>query len=170
MKKKFIFIFLVCIAFLIGCSKEETFGNFFNTSIQKMHEGEKNFSYSLIHTEMNVIHENDAIAVFVENRSQEDVIFIGYFEKENNKWNWRRTRGAKWNSPINWTLINDTPHIYSGAINDKSISKVLVGKEQAEIIEVEGDKRFWYAVNDAKDIQVKFIKNDGTEEIIKELK
>ena len=33
--------------------------------------------------EQNVVHENDAIAIFTENNLQGKQIFIAYFEKEN---------------------------------------------------------------------------------------
>ncbi|MBI6875341.1 hypothetical protein [Clostridium aciditolerans] len=168
MKKQIFSLFLICIVLLIGCSKEETFENFFHTTMGKMHKGSKYYSYSLIHKEMNVVHENDAIAIFVENDQQEEKIFIAYFEKEKDKWNWRHTRGAQWDSPIKWSSMNQVPYIYSGAINDKSISEVYAGEKPAKIIEVKGDKRFWYAVSDVKDVQVKAIKSDGTQEIIEE--
>lgn len=153
---------------LIGCSKEETFENFFHTAMDKQHKEEKDHSYSLIHKEMDVVHKNDAIAIFKENRSRQEVIFIAYFEYENGQWNWRQTRGAEWDSLINWTSMNHIPYIYSGAITDKSIFKVVVDEELAKVIEVEDNKRFWYAVSDIKDVEVKVIKNDGTEEIIEE--
>jgi uncharacterized GH25 family protein len=168
LKKQILFIILICMALLIGCSKEVTFENFFHTTMDKMHEGEKDYSYSLIYTEMNVVHKNDTIAIFKENNIQEETIFIAYFERENDNWSWRQTRGTKWDSPLKWSSMNHTPYIYSGAIKDKSISEVLVGEEPAKIIDVEGDKRFWYAVSDITDAQVKVIKNDGAQEIVKE--
>lgn len=168
LKKQIFSLFLICIALLIGCSKEETFENFFYTTMDKMHKGETGYSYSLINKEMNVVHENDAIAIFVENNQQEEVIFIAYFEKEKGRWNWRQTRGARWDSPIKWSSMNQVPYIYSGAINDKSISKIYAGEKPAKIIDVKGDKRVWYAVSDVKDVQVKAIKSDGTQEIIEE--
>lgn len=167
--KKQIFLFLICIALLIGCSREETFEKFFHTTMDEMHKGEKNYSYSLIYKEMNVVHKDDAIAIFIENNLQEEKIFIGYFEKENDKWNWRQTRGAKWDSSIKWSSMNRVPYIYSGAINDKSISEVYVGKEPAKIIKVEGDKKFWYAISGVKDVQVKAVKSDGTQEIMEQM-
>ncbi|WP_212376998.1 hypothetical protein [Alkaliphilus sp. B6464] len=64
--------------------------------------------------------------------------------------------------------MNQVPYIYSGAISNKTISEVYVGEEPAKIIEVEGDKGFWYAISDIKDVQVKIVKNGGTQEIIEE--
>jgi len=83
----------------------------------------------------------------------------------------KRKKGGKIEkeNPTKWSAMNQIPYIYSGTINDKSISEVLVGKEIAKIIEVEGDKRFWYAISDIKDIQVRIIKNNGTQEIMEEL-
>ncbi|MFF2288941.1 hypothetical protein [Peribacillus butanolivorans] len=59
-----------------------------------MHLGEKDYSYSLVHKQMNVMHEDDAIVVFKENNAQGEQIFIAYFEKENDKWEWKQTSGA----------------------------------------------------------------------------
>lgn len=114
MKKQIFSLFLICIALLIGCSKEETFENFFHRTMGKMH------------------------------------------------------KGAKWDSPIKWSSMTQALYIYSGAINDKSISEIYAGEKPAKIIEVKGDKRFWYAVSDVKDVQVKAVKSDGTQEIIEE--
>ncbi|MFJ7684574.1 hypothetical protein [Peribacillus butanolivorans] len=169
MKIKIFFSFLICIAFLIGCSKEQTFEDFFHKSIDEMHLGEKDYSYSLVHKQMNVMHEHDAIAVFKENNAQGEQIFIAYFEKENDKWEWKQTRGAEWNTPVKWSSMNQVPYIYSGAISDNSISEIYAGDEPAKIIKVEGDKRFWYAISDVKDIEVKVVKKDGAEEIIEEI-
>lgn len=169
MKKQICFLLLICIALLMGCSKEETFEDFFHKTMEKMHKGEKDFSYSIIYKEMNVVHKNDAIAIFIENNSHEEKIFIGYFEKENNKWNWKRTRGAEWDSRLNWSSMNKVPYIYSGAINDNAISEVYAGDELAKIIEVDSNKRFWYAISDAKEVQVKVVKNDGTQEVIEQI-
>lgn len=47
--------------------------------------------------------------------------------------------------------------------------KYMRGDEPAKIIKVEGDKRFWYAISDVKDIEVKVVKKDGAEEIIEEI-
>ncbi|MFF2288942.1 hypothetical protein [Peribacillus butanolivorans] len=65
--------------------------------------------------------------------------------------------------------MNQVPYIYSGAISDNSISEIYAGDEPAKIIKVEGDKRFWYAISDVKDIEVKVVKKDGAEEIIEEI-
>ena len=64
--------------------------------------------------------------------------------------------------------MNQIPYIYLGAIKDNSITKVYVGEIPATIIEVEGNKRIWYAISGAKDVQVKVVKGDGTEEIMEE--
>lgn len=168
LKKQIFFAFLICITLLIGCSKEKTFEDFFSKEMNEMNKGEKDYSYSLLHKEFNVVHENDAIAIFIENKHQEETIFIAYFEKENGNWNWRQTRGTRWDSPIRWHSMNRVPYIYLGAINDNFISKVYAGKIPATIIEIEGDKRFWYAISDVKDVQVKVVKSDGTQEIMEQ--
>jgi hypothetical protein len=152
----------------MGCSKEKTFEDFFQKKMNEMNKGEKDYSYSLIHKEFNVVHENDAIAIFIENKRQEETIFIAYYEKENGNWNWRQTRGSRWDSPIRWWSMNRFPYIYLGAINDNFISEVYAGEIPATIIEVEGDKRFWYAISDVKDVQVKVVKSDGTQEIVEQ--
>ena len=61
------------------------------------------------------------------------------------------------------------PYIYSGAISDDTIKKVYVGQEEAKIIRVKKNKRFWFAISTYKDVDVKFIKEDGTEELIEQI-
>ncbi|QED46590.1 hypothetical protein [Cytobacillus dafuensis] len=167
MKRNWLFSLLTCLVFLIGCSKEQTFEEFFHKKMDEMHLGEKDYSYTLIHKQMNIVHKDDAIAVFKERRTEKEIIFIAYLEKENDKWEWRQTRGAAWNSPVKWSAMNQVPFIYSGAINDTSISKVYAGNELAKIIKIEGDKRFWYAISDFKDVDVTVVKDDGSKEILK---
>lgn len=169
MKKIYFFIFLISILLLVGCSKKLAFEDFFHATMNEMHEGEKDYSYSLIYTKLNVIHENDAIAIFKENKLQEETIFIAYFEKQKNKWYWMQTRGSRWDSPCNWSSMNPSSYIYSGAINDTSISEVSVNEKNAKIIKVEDYKRFWYAICNINDAQVKFINDDGVQKIVKEL-
>ncbi|GIP27227.1 hypothetical protein J23TS9_23570 [Paenibacillus sp. J23TS9] len=65
--------------------------------------------------------------------------------------------------------MQDEPYIFSGTINDNSISKVFVGEEQAKIIDVDGDKRYWYAISHVKDAVVKRVKKDGTQEVVEEI-
>lgn len=134
-----------------------------------MHLVEENFSYSLVYKQFDLVHEHDAIAVFTEHKNQEEKIFIAYFEKENNQWEWKHTRGAKWNSPVKWSSMNSEPYIYFGAINDNTIAEVYAGNERATIIDVENEKRFWFAVSSIKDVKVKIVKADGTEEYIEEI-
>ena len=133
------------------------------------HLVEENFSYSLVDKQFDLVHEHDAIAVFTEHKNQEEKIFIAYFEKENNQWEWKHTRGAKWNSPVEWSSMNSEPYIYSGAINDNTIAEVYAGNERATIIDVENEKRFWFAISSIKDVKVKMVKADGTEEYIEEI-
>ncbi|WP_100405593.1 hypothetical protein [Bacillus solitudinis] len=170
MKRNIITGFLFCIVFLVGCSNEQTFEDFFHQKMKEMHKGEKSYSYSLVHTELNAVHEDDGIAVFKErNNNQEEQIYIAYLEKEGNQWEWKRTRGAEWNTPVKWSSMNQPPYIYSGAISDSSIIEVYAGDEPAKIINIEDDKSFWYAISPIKDVIVKMVKEDGIEEIIEEI-
>lgn len=160
----------MCIVFLVGCLKEQSFEDFFHKRIKEMHIGDKNYSYSLVHTELNAVHEGDGIVVFKEhNNHQEEQIYIAYFEKEGNQWEWKHTRGAQWNTPIKWSSMNQAPFIYSGAISNNSITAVYAGDEPAKIIDVEDDKRFWYAISAVKDVKVKVVQEDGSEEVIEEI-
>ncbi|RSL35394.1 hypothetical protein D7Z54_02185 [Salibacterium salarium] len=61
--------------------------------------------------------------------------------------------------------MNQPPYIYSGPISDNSISEVFVGKEKARILEVEEDKRFWYAITPIQDNEVFYNREDGTKGI-----
>ncbi|MEQ2525069.1 hypothetical protein WMO40_00035 [Bacillaceae bacterium CLA-AA-H227] len=151
-------------------SSGETFEGFFHRKMKEMHQDEENFTYSLVHTEMNAVHKDDMIAVFKErNSNSEEKIYIAYIEKEGSQWEWKRTRGAEWDSPVKWSSMDKIPYIYSGAIRDNSIAEVYAGDEKAIIIDIENDKRFWYVISPVKDVQVKMVKKDGTEEVIKSL-
>lgn len=169
MKKQILFLPIVCILLLIGCSEEKTFENFFHETMAEMHKWKKNYSYSLIYQKMNVVHEYDAIAIFKENKLEEETFYIAYFEKKNGEWNWIQTRGARWDSPVNWSSTNQTPYIYSGIVKDQSISEVFVGQKLAEMIKLEGNKRFWYAISEVEEAEVKVIKKDGIEETMEEM-
>jgi hypothetical protein len=63
-----VFGFLLCVVFLVGCSNEQTFEGFFHQEMKRMHKNE-NFSYALVHAELNAVHEDDAIAVFKEHNT-----------------------------------------------------------------------------------------------------
>ncbi|WP_229593741.1 hypothetical protein [Rossellomorea vietnamensis] len=128
-----------------------------------------NYSYSLIHKEVEVIQPNDAIAVFTEHNPRGEQVFIAYFKQEDGQWEWKQTRGAEWDTPVKWSAMHQEPYIYSGAISDSSIKEVFAGRKKAKIIAVEGDKRFWYAISDSKDVEVKIVKEDGAQEVIEEL-
>ncbi|MGG3738953.1 hypothetical protein [Aeribacillus pallidus] len=169
MKKKIIVGFLLYIVFLVGCLKEQTFEEFFHQEMKEMHKEEENYSYTLVHTELNAVHEDDAIAVFKEHNNRGEQIFIAYFEKQDNQWVWKQTRGAEWNTPVKWSSMHQTPYIYSGPISDNSIIEVYAGEEPAKIITVEGEKRFWYAISPVKNVEVMIVKEDGTKEIIEEI-
>ncbi|AOZ91193.1 hypothetical protein [Paenibacillus crassostreae] len=171
MKKKILFLCFIFAVFFVACSNEQTFDEYFHTVMEDMHEYEEDkYSYSLVHQEHNVVHENDAIAIFTENNLQGEQIFIAYFERENENWKWRQTRGAEWNTSEQWSSMHEVPYIYSGTINDDSISEVFAGEEPANIIEVDGDKMFWYAISNIKDVEVKIVKKDGTPEVIDKIK
>ncbi|ANF98902.1 hypothetical protein AR543_18645 [Paenibacillus bovis] len=136
--------------------------------MRDMHIGEKNYSYHLVHKEFNVVHKEDALVIFEETHEYGEQIFIAYFEKENHDWKWRQTRGARWDSPIKWSSMNQVPFIYSGTISDPSIAQIYVGDEQAAIIEVEEGKRFWYAISPVRDAKVNVLKEDGNPRSIEE--
>ena len=169
MKIKIVFGLLICLVFLVGCSNEQTLEEFFHQEIKQMNKIDENFSYALIYTEVNAVHEDDGIAVFKEHNIQGEQIFIAYFEKTDNRWEWKQTRGAEWNTPHKWSSMHKIPYIYSGAISDNDIKEIYAGREKAKIIDVEGNKRFWYAISPSKEVQVKFVRKDGTEEIVESM-
>ena len=160
--------FLLCVLFLVGCSNEQTFEEFFHQEMKRMNKDE-NFTYALVHTELNAIHEDDAIAVLKEHNNLGEQIFIGYFEKNDNRWEWKQTRGAEWDTPHKWSAMHEIPYIYSGAISDINIKEIYASTEKAVIINVEGNKRYWYAISPSKEVQVKFVRKDGTEEIVESI-
>ena len=153
----------------VACSQQQRFETFFHGKMEKMHIGEDDYNYKLIHKEFNVVHQDDALAVFKESNERGEQIFIAYFEKEDNQWQWGQTRGAEWNSPVQWSSMNQAPFIYSGTISDNSISKVYAGDEPAKIVNVEEGKRFWYAISPTEDVEVVMVKEDGTKEIIEDI-
>jgi hypothetical protein len=155
---------------MAGSSQEQIFESFFHEKMKDMHIEEVGVSYELVQKEFNVVHEDDAIAVFREENSDgEEKIFIAYLVKVDNQWKWIQTRGTEWNSPVKWSSMNQPPYIYSGAISDNSIFEVYVGDEPSKIINVEGKKRYWYAISPTKDVEISIIKDDGSKEIIKEI-
>ena len=171
-KKVILLSVFTLIAILAACSDKPTFEEFFHKEMKenaKEYDKEVNYSYSLIHKEEGVIQPNDAIAVFTEHNPRGDQIFIAYFKQKEGQWEWKQTRGAEWNTPVKWSAMHQEPYIYSGAISDSSIKEVFAGRKKANIIEVEGEKRFWYAVSDTKDVKVKKVMEDGTQEVIEEL-
>ncbi|OKP88589.1 hypothetical protein A3844_07265 [Paenibacillus helianthi] len=153
---------------MVGCSQPQAFEAFFHEKLEQLHKGEENYSYKLVHKEFNVVHQDDAVAVFKENNKRGEQIFIAYLEKRDKQWSWIQTRGAEWNSPMKWSSMNQPPFIYSGTISGDSIREVYAGEELAQIIDVEEGKRFWYAISPIKDVQVMVVKEDGTKEIIDE--
>ena len=167
MGKWAIAVFLILL--IVGCSQQPTFESFFHEKMEKMHIGEVDYSYEIVQKEINVVHEDDAIAVFKEHNEHGEKIFIAYFEKVDKQWEWKHTKGTEWNSPVKWTSMNQAPFIYSGAISGNSIIEVYAGDEPAKIINVEEDKRFWYAVSPPNDVEVMLVKEDDTKEIIEEI-
>lgn len=143
----------------------ESFEQFFHQKMKEMNKEEQDFSYSLIHTQLNAVHSNDAIAIFIGNKTSSETIYIAYFEKQSNQWKWIQTRGAQWDSPVNWSSMNSKPYIYSGLLNDPSVLEVYAGDVQAEIVRIEEEKRFWYAVSSVPEVDVTFVTEDGKEEI-----
>ena len=175
MKNSMICVTILFLLFLIGCSqsKEQEFEDFFHAEMEKTKEeyGEEfDYTYSLVYTKVHQLNQHhDSIAIFTEHNPNGNQIFIAYFEKVNGKWEWKQTRGAEWDSAVQWSSMSEEPYIYSGTLTDDTIIDVLVGDEPAEIIEVENGKRFWYAISDVQDVKVKAIKEDGSEENVDEI-
>jgi hypothetical protein len=172
MKKVLLLTLLTLISLLSACSYNLTFEDFFHKKMKEISKGydkEVTYSYSLVHKEEAVVQPNDAIAVFTENNTRGEQIFIAYFKQEDDQWEWKQTRGAEWDTPVKWFAMHQEPYIYSGAISDSSIKDVFAGKEKAKIIEVEDDKRFWYAISGEKDVEVKMVMKDGTQNVIDEI-
>jgi hypothetical protein len=162
----------ILLLLLMGCSNDQTFEEFFHKEMKKSEKEyaeEVHYSYSLVYQEQNLVQKEDAIAIFKESNPQGEQIFIAYFKKENGTWYWVQSSGAEWDTPHIWSAMPGIPYIYSGAISDTSIIEIYAGREKAKIIDVEGNKRFWFAISPSKEDQVKFVRNDGTEEIVESL-
>lgn len=170
--KRLILAYGVSLAILAGCSNPQTFEDYFKAQMEDLeneYDEKVDYSYSLIYQEQNVVHNNDAIAIYTENNLQGEQIFIAYFERTKNNWERKQTRGAEWNTPVRWSSMQNEPYIYSGALIDESIREVYAGHEKAKIIELGDGKRFWFAISSRKEVEVKTIKEDGSQEIIDEL-
>lgn len=88
--KRIIIVAIIALMLVAGCSNIQTFEEYFHSEMkenEKEYDEEVNYSYSLVHQEKNVVHQNDAIAIFTENNPRGYQIFIAYFEKENGYWN-----------------------------------------------------------------------------------
>ncbi|WP_416150093.1 hypothetical protein ACM26V_03595 [Salipaludibacillus sp. HK11] len=159
---------VVVVTLLVGCFHDQTFEQFFHEEMES-HGDRDERPYSLVYHEINVVHENDAVAIFEETNQNGEQIFIAYFEKDNGSWEWRQTRGAEWGLPVNWSHMEESPHIYSGATLDETIKEIYAGDEQADIIELQDEKRFWFAISSQEEVDVKFVMNDGTEKYIERI-
>jgi hypothetical protein len=170
---KAFWIVLAFCFFLIGCAEDEapgedSFEAFFHEEMEK-HEDREERPYSLAYHEKEVVHEDDAIAVFEEQNPNGEQIFIAYFEKAHDRWEWKQSAGAEWESPVNWSYMENPPHIYSGTVSDETVEEISVGGEKADFISMQDNKRFWYAVSGQENAEVKFVKDDGTEEEVEQI-
>ncbi|UTR12138.1 hypothetical protein MM300_07560 [Evansella sp. LMS18] len=161
-------IIFASVSFLVGCSQEQSFDEYFHEEMER-HEDREKRPYSLVYQDVNVVHENDAIAIFEETNPNGEQIFIAYFEKENGKWHWRQSRGAEWEDFVNWSHMHNPPYIYSGATIDEAIAEIYAGDKKAEIITIEDNKRFWFAISNQENVDVKFVMEDGSEEYIEKI-
>jgi hypothetical protein len=143
--------------------------SFFRDSLEEV--GREPDSYSIIHKKMNINSKGDALIIFTEKIENELEVHLAYFSKEHfpfteHNWMWRTSRGATWSDDVNWKMVEDIPYLYFGAISNNSIADVFVGDQKATIITVEGDKRFWYAKIDQKDVPVKYRMDNGDERVV----
>lgn len=160
-------IYIISISLLSGCTWEQSAEDFFFDEMKRMaKETEDDYPYQLLKQEESVVHDNDAITIFTENNQEGEQIFIAYFEKTDGRWNWEYTRGAMWDDGVNWSMMGDDPYIFSGDISDNTIESVYVDGAPAEIIEVEGNKRFWYATVSDETENIKYVYNNGNEKIV----
>ena len=68
---------------MAGSSQEQIFESFFHEKMKDMHVEEVGYSYGLVQMEFNVVHEDDAIAVFRENSEddEEQIYFLPLLKK-----------------------------------------------------------------------------------------
>lgn len=150
-------VFMVGI-FLIGCTEQKPFKEQFN---EMMNDKNSTYNYNLFHHELNVLEEGDAFAFF----KGEGKVWTSYFEKIDKNLIRRSGHGLNCSTPVNWTVSEG--RIVSGLVCDSSISKIIVNGEQANFIEIDDGRRYWYQViptyQEVKDINVKNVYRDGTE-------
>jgi len=154
-KKLFGMIFIIFPLLLFGCvgfnSIDDAFYNVTTSWDSKV---------DIIKTIEN---ENYGIAFFTSDNSR---ISLGYFEKEDKKWEWINTS----NCTSIWSMNAESePYIYCGTILEPKIAKVYVGDKEAEIIELEGSKRVWYYLSKNVNERIKVVLIDGSEEWVKQM-
>ncbi|MYL49842.1 hypothetical protein GLV98_10105 [Halobacillus litoralis] len=159
MRKVKVYLVIMVSIFLIGCTEERPFEEQFKEIMN-----DKNNTYNLFHHELNVLEEGDAFAFF----KGEGKVWTSYFEKIDKKLIRRSGHGLNCSTPVNWTV--NQGRIVSGLVCDSSISKVIVNGDQANFIEVDDGRRYWYRViptyQEVRDIKVKTVNRDGTEKFV----
>lgn len=167
MNKMNLTLYILSFSLLTGCASEQSVEDYF---LDVMRENEKemgeDYSYELLKQEESVVHDNDALTIYTENNQYGEQIFIAYFEKIDGMWNCESIRGAMWDDDVNWSVMGEGPYIYSGDFTDYTIDNVYVDDVAAEIMELEGNKRFWYAIVPNETAEIKYAFDDGDEESV----
>jgi hypothetical protein len=140
---------------------------FFESSMKEM--GRAPESYSIFHQEFNVWEKQDALVFFTEKRTKDLEVHMVYFQKERDSWKWVGEIGTTWNSKINWTMGEKVPYLYSGPLNDESVSEVIVAGKQAKIIEYTDQLRFWYIRVDKQFATVSYRFKNGDEAVVERI-
>jgi len=153
-----VFIFTIL---LVGCNSAKAIEDVFNT---EMKTNKETNNYTII---KKVQEESYGIILFTSDKINNQVS-IGYFEKYDNEWEWLKTTYCA----SDWSMDGESkgkPYIYCGTVFEPKFSKIFVGENEAEIIELEGSKRVWYYLSENLNEKIKAVLIDGSEEWIKNM-
>ncbi|MBM7095260.1 hypothetical protein JSY36_05780 [Bacillus sp. H-16] len=134
-------------------------------AMMNQHGDREERPYSVLYMDEGVLQNNDGIVVFTEENNQGEQVFLVYLEKMGQHWHWKHSLGANVKeSGINWRISHGSPHFYAGMVNDKNVERVAVDGQEATIISINDDDRFWFI--HASEGDVVYRNKDGTERVI----
>ncbi|WP_341299396.1 S26 family signal peptidase [Lysinibacillus sp. FSL H8-0500] len=160
----FIALFLFFLgAYLWQPNQQAQFTRYFQ---EKMGDAD----YQVIFQEFNSLKDNDALVAFIQQEEDTEKIYLAYFDYQK-KWRWLQTTGTQskpYQGKESWTSTAQEPFMYAGVIDATEISQIIVGKQQATQIALQGNLVYWFAVSD-KAARIIAKRTDNTWERLTEL-
>ncbi|WP_406945990.1 hypothetical protein ACJA3J_08210 [Halobacillus sp. SY10] len=154
---------------LVGCNSPNTMEEVFHNNM-KSNKDVDDYKIVEIVREDNIIiftshSENEAINEYHNNEQPK----LAYFTRHNDEWIWSKTGECpldKWSA----NLVGE-PYLWCGTLTEPRHEKVVVGDNNAKIIEMsEAVSRTWYHLSEKNNEEVKVILKDGSEEWLKEVR